>query len=191
MLASAGNDSTVRLWDVATKRPIGELRGHTSAVYGVAFSPDGEKLASGSADKTVRLWDVATRQPVGEPLTGHTSNVYSVAFSPDGKTLASGSYDKTVRLWDVTTRRPFGEPIETAAVGFSMAFNPDGKTLASAINDNRVWLWDVDPVSWASRACNRANRNLSRDEWEHYIGINARYQRTCANLPPGEGVPTK
>jgi WD40 repeat protein len=102
LLASAGWDKTVRLWDVATGKPRGEpLTGHTDAVWGVAFSPDGELLASSSDDYTVRLWDVASGKQHGEPLTGHTDGVLTVAFSPDGKLLASASADQTVRLWDV------------------------------------------------------------------------------------------
>jgi WD40 repeat protein len=58
-LASASLDKTVRLWDVATRRPLGEpLQGHTESVFSVAFSPDGKTLASASVDKTVRLWDI-------------------------------------------------------------------------------------------------------------------------------------
>ena len=84
-LASGSGDNTVRLWDVATHRPVGApLTGHTDAVNSVAFSPDGKTLASGSDDSTVRLWDVASHRQLGAPLTGHTDAVISVAFSPDG-----------------------------------------------------------------------------------------------------------
>jgi WD40 repeat protein len=189
-LASAGYDKTVRLWDVASHKQIGEpLTGHTDVVNNVAFSPDGKTIASGSNDKTVRLWDVASHKQIGEPLTGHTDVVNNVAISPDGKTIASGSNDKTVRLWDVASRQPLGEPLtgHTEAVR-RVAFSPDDKTLASASRDKTVRLWDVDPTSWISRACERANRNLSQAEWRQYMGASFPYSRTCPSLPDGDGV---
>ena len=60
LLASASADSTVKLWDVATREEISTLEGHTSWLNSVVFSPDGRLLASASADGTVKLWDVAT-----------------------------------------------------------------------------------------------------------------------------------
>jgi len=145
ILASAGWDKSVILWDVLTGQPLGKpLTGHTDKVLSVAFSPDGRILASGSADLTIRLWDVATGQPLGPPLTGHESWVHSVAFSPDGRLLASSSGDKTVRIWDVETRQPLGQPLtgHTDEV-HSVAFSPDGQILASAGRDKTIILWNV------------------------------------------------
>ena len=145
MLASASDDQTVRLWDVARRQPLGDpLKGHSDSVSSVAFSPDGKMLASASVDQTVRLWDVARRQPLGDPLKGHSSSVSSVAFSPDGKMLASASCDQTVRLWDVARRQPLGDPLKGHSDSvLSVAFSPDGKMLASASCDQTVRLWDV------------------------------------------------
>ncbi len=144
-LASGSGDDTIRLWDVATGRPIGNpLTGHTDFVNSVAFSPDGKTLASGSEDGTIRLWDVATGRPIGNPLAGHAGRVDSVAFSPDAKTLASGGDDGTIRLWDVATGRPIGNlPAGHSDAVDSVAFSPDGKTLADGGADNTIRLWDV------------------------------------------------
>lgn len=133
-LASASDDTTIILWDVATRAPHGEpLRGHAQPVLSLAFSPDGQTLASSSADNTVILWDVAAHTPHGQPLRGHQEHVWSVAFSPDGKTLASGSDDNTIIVWDVATRTPRGDPL-TRHRGpvMDVAFSPDGQTLASS-----------------------------------------------------------
>ncbi|WP_165975809.1 hypothetical protein [Actinomadura rubrisoli] len=144
ILATAGDDETVRLWDAASRRQIGApLTGHTDPVTSVAFSSDGRTLASGDYDGKVRLWDVATHHQIGAPLSSRTDVVFSVAFSSDGRTLASGDYDGRVRLWDVATHHQIGAPLtgHTDSVD-SVVFSPDGRTLASG-DDRTVRLWDV------------------------------------------------
>ena len=190
-LASASDDQTVILWDVARRERLGQLRGHEDWVTSVAFSPDGQTLASASNDITVILWDVARREQLRE-LRGHTAEVSSVAFSPDGQTLASASDDETVILWDVTRRQRLGEPLRGHADAVtSVAFSPDSLTLASASADATVILWDVALSSWRRRACAIVQRNLSLAEWRDYIGHESEtpYRRTCSDWPSGEGAP--
>jgi tetratricopeptide (TPR) repeat protein len=141
-LASGSADKTIKLWEVATGKPITTLTGHTSRVWSVSFSPDGKTLASGSADKTIKLWEVATSKPI-TTLTGHTSTVNSVSFSPDGKTLASASSDKTIKLWDVATGKLITTLTGHTSRVWSVSFSPDGKTLASGSFDKTIKLWDV------------------------------------------------
>ncbi len=59
LLAGAGSDGTVRLWDVGSRQLLRSAQRHQGCVWSVAFSPDGTLLASGGNDKTARLWNVA------------------------------------------------------------------------------------------------------------------------------------
>jgi WD40 repeat protein len=92
----------VRIWEVRSGQCL-VLKGHTDEIFGVAFHPDGTRIASGGRDRTIRLWDATTGELLRLP--GHTSYVWSLMFSPDGKTLASSSGDGTVRLWDTEPQR--------------------------------------------------------------------------------------
>jgi WD40 repeat protein len=123
-IVSGTSDSVIRIWDVATGRPLLTCAGHTETVRSVAFSLDGGTLASGADDKTIRLWDSATGRPLRTCL-GHLSGVTGVAFSPDSLTLASASEDGTIRLWDVATARCLA--ILLAAPEGWAAFTPDGR----------------------------------------------------------------
>jgi dipeptidyl aminopeptidase/acylaminoacyl peptidase len=95
-------DTTARLWDAGSGKPIGEPMRHESAVVSAQFSPDGQRVVTASWDKTARLWDVASGKPIGEPMR-HGDIVTSAQFSPDGQRVVTASWDQTVRLWDAPT----------------------------------------------------------------------------------------
>ncbi len=122
------------------------LKGHTSPVRSVAFSPDGKRIASARSDGIgiVDVWDAATGQ---ETLTlkGHTSYVESLAFSPDGNRIASASADKTVKVWDVGTGREILTLKGYASDARSVAFSLDGQRIASTRSHviGVVDVWDA------------------------------------------------
>jgi WD40 repeat protein len=141
----------VKVWDAHTGKEVFTFRGHSLAVWSVAFSPDGKRVASGSTpfikdgsfvvsspDSSVKVWDAQTGQ-VLLTLEGHTAPG-RVRFSPDGKRLVVSDSVSGVKVWDAHT----GQHVLTLDAGPAacVAFSPDGKRIATGAGWE-VKLWDA------------------------------------------------
>src|SRR6266516_1917869 len=145
-LASAGDDSTVQVWDASSGSLLFTYKRHTSTVNSIAWAPDGKRLASAGADSTVQVWDASSGSLLFT-YKGHTGTVNSVAWAPDGKRLASAGVDRTVQVWDASSGSPlFTYKRHTSTVN-SIAWAPDGKRLASGGADSTVQVWDASSGS--------------------------------------------
>jgi WD40 repeat protein/serine/threonine protein kinase len=144
ILATAGFEMKVRLWDVASGREVASnLLGHTAGIESLAFAPDGRALASGSRDGSVILWDVSdpARPSLRRKLEGNAAMIWAVGYAPDGATLASGHEDGTVKLWDPTTGRERCTLVGHTGRVRSLAFSPDGSVLATGDEGGTIRLW--------------------------------------------------
>lgn len=141
LIASAGADTRVQLYDAQTGREQAVLVGHKWPLKYVAFSADGKKLASGDSKGFIKLWDVAANK---ELLTLNGAQTFvGMAFSPDSKALATAYENGAIRLWDLKTRK-----VRTTLRGhtdmvYNLAFSADGTQLASGSRDRTARLWDV------------------------------------------------
>jgi hypothetical protein len=147
LIATASDDETVKLTDVATGDVIATLfwddksEVNTSA-RAVAFSPDGKTLLSGMDHGTVVLWDVPSRSQ--RAVLAHRANdVGSVAFASDGQRFATGSWDGTAIVWDSATHERAFEFQGDPRWVWSVAFSPDGRNLATGGDSGTAKIWDL------------------------------------------------
>ncbi|MFI0445137.1 NB-ARC domain-containing protein [Actinomadura sp. 6N118] len=142
LVASCGEDGTVRLWDLRERRQIRSHRGHTGWVFATAISPDGQIVASAGDDGMIRLWGVGTGELIGV-LLGHTRRIRALAFARAGGFLVSGAEDGLVCLWDVErsslvrTMNTSGSPVWSVSIGCSDSL------IVSAGEDEFLRLYDA------------------------------------------------
>ncbi len=122
---------------------VATMKGHTEAVYSVAFTPDGKYVASGSGDHTLKVWDSATGKEIksfGGP-TGHQNLVMSVSISPDGSLIASGGTDNTAKIWDFPSSTSLHSLPKSEGASI-LAVSSDGSKLAGGDKDGHVKIWN-------------------------------------------------
>jgi WD40 repeat protein len=147
LLAAAEVGGTVRIWDVGRRELAGPPLRLPPAVLGLAFSPDGLRLAIPfgaipSEDDGIEVRDVGSGERLARIPTDN--EVRSAAFSPDGSLLAAGRVDGSALVWLTDGWSQAGQPLalqEASALG--VAFSPDGLTLATSHDDGTVVLWDA------------------------------------------------
>jgi WD40 repeat protein len=146
MLAGAGRDGALRVWDVANGGRLFYFSEHTGQLVAVTWSPNGSFVADASGDGTADVWavkgfDVGRRLA---SLVGHTAGVASIAYSPDGTSLLSGSDDATARLWDARFEQEL-LPLRPVHPGGALtaSFGAGGRRVVSAGADGTARVWDV------------------------------------------------
>lgn len=135
------SDPSIYLWDLTTRKTAKVVGRHRNNwVTGLAFAPDGKRVASSSYDGTARIWDLTGSKAA--LVLEHGGKVHAVAFSPEGERVATGAADGKVRLWNALGGTPQTLEQHTEAVR-SVAFLPDGRELVSASDDGSLIVWDL------------------------------------------------
>lgn len=137
ILASAGWDKSIRIWDVKTGECVNMLTGHTHDVNSVIELYNGT-IASASNDKSIQVWDIIGADRLCM-LRGHSSFVKCIIQLTNGR-IVSASSDKTVRIWDAREDRPLISTLEGHTFGVCALAQLNHNTIASGSFDMTIRL---------------------------------------------------
>jgi WD40 repeat protein len=159
-------------------------------ILSVAWSPNSQLIAFGvevlnekrqPVRGLVKLYNLQTKGI--KELTGHKSGIADLEFSPDGLLLASAGLDSKLQMWVVD--HPEDLPIimdNNNGSVWDVEFTKNSKYLIASCNNGEIRIWPTDPRMLAESVCPKMERNMTKDEWDSYVGKDIDYESTCQSL---------
>lgn len=142
LLASAGHDRKVVLWNMDTLQTESTPEEHKLVITDVRFRPNSSQLATASVDKSVRLWDAANPNYCVQAYTAHNSVVMSLDFHPKKTDLfCFCDNDNEIRYWNIN---PFSCTRISKGGMAQVRFQPRIGQLLAAASDKVVSIFDVE-----------------------------------------------
>ncbi len=142
LLAAAGQDGRLAIWDLASGRQLHLIQADRRRVRAVEFSPDSSKIATGGEGLNVVVWDVQTGQPL-YTLPSRPGKVLSMLFL-DGERLATGGTDNVVRVWDIREQSETMRLVGHTGTVTSLALDNARNILVSGSYDTSIMFWDLN-----------------------------------------------
>ncbi len=152
LLATAGGDRLVKIWDLATRKEVAKLEGHTAQVLAVAFDEKAGRLISGGADQELKLWDVKTKERINS-LGKRSAAVTSLAWVSGGPTIFAATDGGDGARYSDLQAHSGGQTSESAkerrlpgaeSALHCITASADGTRAFAGTQDGRVFAWDRD-----------------------------------------------
>ena len=177
----ASAEQVIHIWESSTGKIINEIAPDFN-VSAISFSPNGQYIVAGGYSPigygVVAIWDALSGKEIFRDEIN--LDVRSVAFSSDNNYLVSGGAD-VIRVWHVSSGQEISRMVYDGVN--SVAFVDNDNYVISGSYFGTLHLWKWRPEDLIADACSRVTRNLTRFEWEQYIGDILPYQAICPNLP--------
>lgn len=179
-----GQDGTLRTLDTTSWEIVSEqvLAADQTALRLGKLSADGTQVIVPTEAGAVYLVDADSGSIIGEPFLASGTQFQVATVAAAGTMLVAESRDGKLRMWDIATRRAIG-PAMGGHIDWSQSLDllADDVAMSGGGIDGKAITWTLNPQAWADRACEVAGRNLTRSEWDTYVG--GEYQATCAQWP--------
>ncbi|HEY5690052.1 MAG TPA: High-affnity carbon uptake protein Hat/HatR [Cyclobacteriaceae bacterium] len=188
-LVGAGEDGNIYIWDIQNNYEEQVIRISKSPLSAATFDPTGQRVYVGDIDGLLKIVDNGI---IIRELSGHTGTIEKIRFNHEGTFMASASKDFKIRLWNVRKLQEQPLVLSDHDWVWDVAFSPDDEQLIVGINSVKENIGSTDyPIhAWPTRIetmseilCGLVDRNMSKEEWEIFVGTDIPYESTCPNLP--------
>ena len=144
LMATAGDDHCVRIWDAKSGELMHEFMAHEDWVRGVVFSPMGDRIVTIGQDGQIKIWNLASLSSQPTVLNEKVVGARTLTFSPDGTKLAVSGFDPVVYCFDMTTHRLLYRLSAPSESMTALQFSPDAAILAAGGRNGIVRVWRLD-----------------------------------------------
>lgn len=147
-VATGGEYGSVGIWDSATGQNLLTLYENSNTIGGLAFSPDGSRLALADFDGKASIWHIDAdggelHSELVTELAGHDDYIRAIAFDPEGRRVATASDDRTAVIWDAQSGAKLLTLVGHDDYVYSVAWSPEGDLLATASRDDTARIWNA------------------------------------------------
>jgi WD40 repeat protein len=166
-LVSGGRDGRAIIWDLEAGEARHAMQ-HELAVCGVAWSPDGERIATATGTDPAKPAQVGLWQRDGgfvKALAGHAGGAYGIGFSPDGEWIASSGLDGTIRIHDAHEGNEMMVMRGHEGMCWTCDISRDGERIASGSHDGTVRIWSSAGTEIAK--LERHEQFVAAVRWNH------------------------
>jgi WD40 repeat protein/energy-coupling factor transporter ATP-binding protein EcfA2 len=168
-----GDISTIKLSDQTTSTIF--FSKSTPALC-LNYNKERNQLAAGFTDGKIRLFDLEDNS--FRIMKDHISRVESIIYNPSGDLLASSGSDKTIRIYNLKQQEAKPIVLKNATKARSIIFI-NNHILAAGMADKTIYSWELSSEKIVESICPVINRNLTKTEWEQYVGSGVEYQKIC------------
>ncbi|MEP2671386.1 MAG: High-affnity carbon uptake protein Hat/HatR [Cyclobacteriaceae bacterium] len=188
-IAGAAEDGNLYIWDIDNNFEETVVKASGSALSAVTFAPTGNTVIVGDINGLIKI--ITNGIPTRE-LSGHTGTIEKIRFNHAGTFMASASKDFKIRLWNYRNLKEQPMVLSDHDWVWDVAFTPDDEQLMAGINSIKENIGSIDyPIhAWPTKIetmsgilCDMVERNMTKDEWDLYVGNDLEYEKTCPNLP--------
>lgn len=192
-IAGAGNNGTLYIWDVKNNYSVTTVNLGKTPLTAITWHPTDNTLIVGDDNGLIRV--VKAGLVVGR-LSGHKGPIEQIKYNHTATTFASASKDRTVRLWNVNKLNippiVLSDHLDWV---WALSFSPNDEQIMVGLHSSQQQIRQdkIDTEqsihAYPTRIPTMSNilcadvikRNLTKDEWNTYVGSDLDYESTCKN----------